>query len=239
MLAERRLRKYLEGDLSPEAAAEVEAWVEKNDDVRALHDKLAAEYEKGPSLFHRKRRDTGPRRGSRIRASTLLPGLGALILILVLAQHWYSRPGSNSTFTFAGGNSEDLDLLYRSESGWRYLDAGFRAGDSLAFKNSGQGPIFLSVWGVWSQGEKPQAKLLYRAEAPLAPGEDSERTASAAGGEVDGGLVYLAAFYDTLPVPDLGAEKVIRILNEEKLAPDQEFKGRYQSFAVPRAAGSR
>lgn len=239
MLAERRLRKYLEGDLSAEAAAEIEAWIEKDPEVRALHDKLAAEYEQGPSLFHRKRRETGPRRGSRIRATTLLPGLGALILILVLAQHWYSRPGSNSTFTFAGGNAEDLDLLYRSESGWRYLDANFRAGDSLAFKNSGEGPVYLSVWGIWNRDEEPHAERLYRTDAPLPPGKDSERSASVVAGKDAGALVYLAVFYDSLSSPDLKPESVIRILKEEALPADQAFKGRYQAFAVPRAGASK
>jgi hypothetical protein len=239
MIAERRLRKFLEGELSEAAEAEVKAWIEKNPDVQILHDKLVAEYENGPSLFHRKRAKPHPRRGSRIRASTLLPGLGALILVLVLAQHWYSRPGSNSTFTFAGGNGQDVDLLYLSKSGWRYLDADFRYSDSLAFKNSGPRPIFFSVWGIWAKEDQPHALKLYKPDSPLEPGTDSERTTAIQNQlPANTTLRYLSIFYDSLPLPDLEGDQVIRQLSADESSP-LPLPYRYQAFAVPQAGASQ
>src|SRR6187549_3162215 len=134
MLTDLHLQKYLQGMLSKQDERELEAILEKNPEMKARLEVLKNQSEVlGKPAWQRILLEKGNRSGSRTRYTTLLPALLMLVVVLMVAQHWFSRPGENSTFTMSDGNGSAVELLYDAASGWRYLDAGYKAGDSLTF----------------------------------------------------------------------------------------------------------
>lgn len=156
MLTDRRLRKYLEGRLPEKERAELESLFEKKPALRARLEALRQE-EPSPRSRLRdslllQRRD---RAGGKVRFRFVLPALLFLLVVLLVGQHWFSRPGQNSTFVHHQGTGHAVDLLYRSAGGWRYFDAGFRPADSLSLAVRDSGRHAVLVLGLDS------AKALY------------------------------------------------------------------------------
>ncbi len=133
MLTDLRLQKYLMGQLSSAEEKELEDLMEKNPELKQ---RLAELEERGlvtRPMWERSQLERKSRRGSKVRYTTILPALLILLLVMMLAAHWFAKPGGNSTFIRAGGNGTAVELLYGSARGWRHLDAGFKPGDSLTF----------------------------------------------------------------------------------------------------------
>src|SRR5690606_4465241 len=100
------------GLLSDEEAREVEALLEKSPELKARLETLKSRSEvTGRPTWERVLLGRRNRRGSRTRATILLPLLLAIGIILALSGHWFSPPGGNSTFTLADGNGTALELI--------------------------------------------------------------------------------------------------------------------------------
>ncbi len=154
MLTDLHLHKYLEGMLSDAENQEVEALIEKNPVMKARLETLKNQsLVLGKPTWQRVLLERGNRSGSRTRYTTLLPALLMLVVVLMVTQHWFAKPGENSTFTMSGGNGEAMELLYNSTSGWRYLDVGFRPGDTLSFSVRDGGSHHVAVYAIYGKGE--------------------------------------------------------------------------------------
>src|SRR5690606_4380114 len=159
MLTDLHLQKYLQGLLSDKESKELETILEKNADMRARLESLKNQSEVlGKPAWQRIHLDRRSRKGSRTRYTTLLPALLMLMVVLLVAQHWFSRPGENSTFIMSGGNGSDLELLYNSPKGWRYLDAGYQPGDSLTFSIRSDDRYHVAVVAIYGRG--PDAEVV-------------------------------------------------------------------------------
>jgi hypothetical protein len=232
MLTDLRLQKYLQGLLSEEDAREVEALVAKNPEMQARLEALKARSEiVGRPMWQRVLLDGKARHGgSRTRTTILLPMLIVVALVLMLGGHWFSKPGENSTFTMAGGNGTALELLYNSETGWRYLDAGFRGGDSLTFAVRDSGRYHVAVVAVFGRGRDAEVQLLF------AGGEDRFGKAGAKPGflaDPDGSgrrPSQILVFYDDTPLPDLSAAHMLDIV-ETRGNECGGLEFRYQVFS--------
>jgi hypothetical protein len=214
MLTDLRLRKYLEGLLSEEDAREVEALLEKSPELKARLESLKARSEvAGRPMWERVLMGRKDRRGSRTRATILLPLLLAIGVILALSGHWFSPPGENSTFTLADGNGTSLELLYDSESGWRFLDAGYRAGDSLSFSVRDSGSWHVAVLAIYGRGNEARVATLWADSPDRRYSRESAKPTflpeASAGTGRPGRIVV---FYDDVPLPELPAERVLDIV---------------------------
>jgi hypothetical protein len=214
MLTDLRLRKYLEGLLSDEDAREVEALLGKSPELKARLETLKARSEvTGRPMWERVMLGRKDRRGSRTRTTILLPLLLVIGVILALSGHWFSPPGENSTFTLADGNGTSLELLYDSKSGWRYLDAGYREGDSLSFSVRDSGTYHVAVMAVYGRGREARVSTLW-ADAPARrySRESAKPTFLPATTPETGRPGRIVVFYDDVPLPDLPAERVLDIV---------------------------
>ena len=247
MLTDLYLQKYLDGELSEEDEKELEARLEKDPELQARLEALENQSQVlGQHGWQRMRKGRHARKGSRTRYTTMLPALLFLILVLMVAEHWFSRPGENSTFTMSGGNGSSVELLYNSQTGWRYLDKGYAPADSLTFSVRDKGSYHVAVAAIYGTG--PDAEVMmawpdapgraYDAKAPKPIFRPFSATAAAAesasrdaGAEVAPSQIIV--FYDDAPLPELPAA---RILDLAATRPDQaggeDF--RYQVFSAGR-----
>jgi hypothetical protein len=218
MLTDLRLQKYLQGMLSEEEAKEVEAMLAKSPEMAARLEELKAQSDiVGRPMWRRVLLDRKTRHhGSRTRATILLPLLLVIAVVLTLGGHWFSRPGENSTFTLSGGNGTALEVLYNSAKGWRFLDAGFRSGDSLTFAVRDDGAYHVAIYSVFGRGSG--AEVLPRLTD--APGQRFDRRspkpAFLAGDSAHPGKpAQIIVFYDDTPLPELPAHRVLDILESK------------------------
>jgi hypothetical protein len=226
MLTDLHLQKYLQGMLSEKEEKELEAILEKNPEMKARLETLKNQSEVlGKPAWQRIHLEKGTRRGSRTRYTTLLPALLMLVVVLMVAQHWFSRPGENSTFTMSGGNGSSLELLYNSSTGWRYLDAGYRAGDSLTFSVRDGGRYHVAVDAVYGRGDDAEVEMAWPDSPDRVFGKDSRKPVflprsrsaspdsgkSAAGGPPAPSQILV--FYDDAPLPELPAPRILDLLS--------------------------
>jgi hypothetical protein len=162
MLTDLRLQKYLLGQLSAKEEKELEALLEKNPDLKRRLGELEERGLVTRPMWERAHLERKSRRGSKVRYTTILPALLILLLVLILASHWFSRPGRNSTFIRTGGNGVAVELLYRSAQGWRYLDAGFKPGDSLTFSVRDDGKYSIRIFGIYPGAPNPLAEEIWK-----------------------------------------------------------------------------
>lgn len=213
MLTDLRLQKYLQGLLSDAEAKEVEALMEKNPEMKARLEALKTQSEVlGKPMWQRVLLGRKSRHGSRTRSTILLPLLVVVAVILMLSGHWFSKPGENSTFTLAGGNGTALELLYNAQTGWRYLDAGFRGGDSLTFAIRDEGSYHVAVLSIFGRGRDAEVVPVLNpsnsrydkamAKPTFLPGDASH----------DQRPSQIIVFYDDNPLPELPASRVLDIL---------------------------
>jgi hypothetical protein len=233
MLTDLRLQKYLQGLLSEEDAKEVEALVSKNPDMQARLEALKNQSEiVGRPMWQRVLLDRKTRHGgSRTRTTILLPLLIVVAVILLLGGHWFSKPGTNSTFTMAGGNGTALELLYNSSTGWRYLDAGFRGGDSLTFSIRDSGRYHVAVHAIFGSGREAEVVPIFQGGPEKRFGKEGEKPVFVAGKADDAPRpAQILVFYDDTPLPDLSAARVLDIL-ETKGNERGGMDFRYQIFS--------
>lgn len=232
MLTDLRLQKYLQGLLSDEDAREVEALVAKNPEMQARLEALKSRSEiVGRPMWQRILLDGRSRHGgSRTRTTILLPLLIVIAVVLMLGGHWFSKPGENSTFIMAGGNGTALELLYDSESGWRYLDAGYRGGDSLTFAVRDGGNYHVAVNAVFGRGREAEVQSLFAGgetrfgKEGVKPGFTADRSGS------ERRPSQILVFYDDKPLPELPSARVLDIL-ETKGTERGGLEFQYQVFS--------
>lgn len=239
MLTDLHLQKYLQGMLSKQDEKELEAILEKNPEMKARLEVLRKQSEVlGKPAWQRILLEKGSRRGSRTRYTTLLPALLMLVVVLMLAQHWFSRPGENSTFTMNEGNGTAVELLYNAASGWRYLDADYKAGDSLTFSIRDQGSYHVAVAVAYGNGPDAEVAMslpdapdrVYDRQSPkpvflparlpghagYGPGDSSrEKPADAKDPSTTPTRVapsQIIVFYDESPLPELSGAFVRELL---------------------------
>lgn len=214
MLTDLRLQKYLQGLLSDEDAKELETYIERNPEVKARLEALKTQSEiVGRPMWQRILLDRkGRHGGSRTRTTLILPLLIVVAVVLALGGHWFSKPGENSTFTLAGGNGTALELLYDSPSGWRYLDASFRHGDSLTLSVRDGGPWFVAVLAISGRGKEALVRALWTDSTHSF--SKSGPTPSFLASPEPGGLPprQIVVFYDDTPLPELSAPRVLDIV---------------------------
>ena len=236
MLTDLHLQKYLQGMLSKQDEQELEAILEKNPEMKARLEVLKNQSEVlGKPAWQRILLEKGNRSGSRTRYTTLLPALLMLVVVLMVAQHWFSRPGENSTFTMNEGNGSAVELLYNSASGWRYLDAGYKAGDSLTFSIREEGRFHVAVAAVYGAGpdaevavslpdapdrvfdkNSPKPVFLPASKSIPAPSESDTGTSAiskdSSAGPTAVGPSQIIVFYDDAPLPELSEARVRELL---------------------------
>lgn len=244
MLTDLYLQKYLDGELSEADEKELEARLEKDPELQARLEALENQSQVlGQHGWQRMRKGRHARKGSRTRYTTMLPALLFLILVLMVAEHWFSRPGENSTFTMSGGNGSSVEVLYNSPNGWRYLDKGYSPADSLTFSVRDKGRYHVAVAAIYGTGPDAEVVLAwpdvpdrtYDAKAvkpvfrPVSASADS--ASRDAGAEIAPSQIVV--FYDDAPLPELPA---VRVLELAAIRPDrnggEEF--RYQVFSAGR-----
>ena len=214
MLTDLHLQKYLQGLLSEEENREVEAMLEKSEDMRAKLEALKNQSQVlGKPMWQRVLLEKKTRRGSRTRYSAILPALLLLVVILMVSGHWFSRPGSNSTFTLSGGNGSAMELLYDSKTGWRYLDAGFQPGDSLTFSVRDEHSYRAAVVAVYGAGSEAQVKTLWESGPDRSFGKSTAKPVFALDRAGNPGLPrQFVVFYDEIPLPELPPARVLDLL---------------------------
>jgi hypothetical protein len=230
MLTDLHLQKYLQGMLSQKEEKELEAILEKNPDMKARLEVLKNQSEVlGKPAWQRIHLERSNRSGSRTRYTTLLPALLMLVVVLMVAQHWFSRPGQNSTFTMSEGNGSGVELLYNAPSGWRYLDAGYRAGDSLTLSIRAEGKYHVAVAAVFGNGSDAEVVMVlpdapdrvYDQKSAKPVFVPVSRTAVAPN---DSGRVpeaeipaippsQILVFYDDAPLPEFSGARVLDLLS--------------------------
>jgi hypothetical protein len=170
MLTDLHLQKYLDGELSEEDEKELEARLEKDPDLKARLEALENQSQVvGQHAWQRYRKGRHARRGSRTRYTTMLPALLFLIVVLMVARHWFVRPGENSTFTLSGGNGNAVELLYDAPTGWRYLDKEYAAGDSLTFSVRDTGSYHIAVAAVFGDGAEAEVAFAHMTRKRKSP----------------------------------------------------------------------
>jgi hypothetical protein len=238
MLTDLHLQKYLQGMLSKQDEKELEAILEKNPEMKARLEVLKNQSEVlGKPAWQRILLEKGNRSGSRTRYTTLLPALLMLVVVLMVAQHWFSRPGENSTFTMNEGNGSAVELLYNAASGWRYLDAGYQAGDSLTFSIRDRNRYHVAVAVVYGTGpdaevamslpDAPDRTFDQKTPKPVfLPASKSEPAPLDSGSGTDTSVVsrdssagptavapsQIIVFYDDTPLPELSEARVRELL---------------------------
>ena len=230
MLTDLRLRKYLEGRLSRRQEAEIEELLEKNPALRQRLEELGSrEHSVSRPMWERLLLGRDARRGSRVRYTTLLPALVLLILVLAITSHWFGKPGASSTFTHVAGSGTSVDLLYNSPRGWRYLDAGFRPGDSLTIAVKDSGRYAVRVIGL---GPEPDAKAWFIWPGPASAfygPKDPKPVFSSLPRGADA-PAFLAVVYDTSSLEDFALEQAPDFLDGEGSARGAGY--RFQVFRV-------
>ncbi|MDB5051199.1 MAG: hypothetical protein JWO30_4270 [Fibrobacteres bacterium] len=226
MLTDLHLQKYIQGMLSEKESKELEAILEKNPDMKARLEVLKNQSEVlGKPAWQRIHLERSTRRGSRTRYTTLLPALLMLVVVLMVAQHWFARPGENSTFTMSGGNGSGLELLYDAKTGWRYLDAGYKPTDSLTFSIRAAGRFHVAVAAVYGRGPDAEVVMtwpdapdrLYDEKSakpvfiPAYKPAGGEPPVSASAGPV--APTQIVVFYDDAPLPELSGERILDLLS--------------------------
>lgn len=236
MLTDLHLTKYLQGLLSDKESKEVEAMLEKNPDMKARLEVLKNQSEVlGKPAWQRIHLERGNRTGSRTRYTTLLPALLMLLVVLMLAQHWFARPGENSTFTMSGGNGSGLELLYDSPDGWRYLDAEYKPTDSLTFSVRDEAKYHVAVAAVFGRGPDAEVVMawpdapdrVYDSKSPkpvFLPKSGSVFSIKSGNGSLDSvqagqagpqGVApsQILVFYDDALLPDLPGSRILDLLS--------------------------
>lgn len=233
MLTDLHLQKYLQGRLSAQEEKELEAMLEKNP---ALKQRLSELEDRGSvtrPMWERTRLDRKSRHGSRVRYTTVLPALLILLLIVTLSSHWFSKPGSNSTFMRIGGNGAAVELLYGTARGWRFLDAGFKAGDSLTFAIRDGEKYAIRIYGIYPGMPEPVAVEIWRSPGEQRYGSrDLEPVFSSSPREEKVNPRYFAVVYDTASLDQLSAEEVPSLLHDGS-GGGRTPAFRYQVFRVP------
>lgn len=218
MLTDLRLQKYLQGLLSDEDAREVEALIAKSPEMQARLEALKSQSEiVGRPMWQRVLLDRKSRHGgSRTRATILLPLLLVVAVVLMLGGHWFSKPGVNSTFTMADGNGTALEVLYNSASGWRYLDAGFRGGDSLTFSVRDGGSYHVAVMSIFGRGKDAEVVPLLADGRERRFDRQTPKPAFLPGDASHAGRPHqIIVFYDDTPLPELSAVRVLDIVESK------------------------
>jgi hypothetical protein len=218
MLTDLHLQKYLDGELSEEEEKELEAAIERSPELKARLEALENRSEVvGKPTWQRMREHRNARRGSRTRYTIILPGLLILVVILMVAQHWYAKPGENSTFTMTGGTGTALELLYNSKTGWRYLDAGFKPGDSLSFAVRDNAHYHIAVKAIYGRAgaagmENAQVATLLADAPDRVYSKESAKPefASPKGAAAPGQIVV---FYGDTPLPELPDGQVLDLVD--------------------------
>ena len=238
MLTDLLLHKYLNGRLSREEEKDLEGLMEKNPDLLRRLEELR---ERGHSVtrpaWERIFLDRGARRGSRGRYTTLLPAFLVLVLVLGIASHWFSKPGRNSTFLHAGGNGTAVDLLYRSPSGWRYLDAGFRTGDTLTIAVRDGGRYAARVFAVRDGLPGPAAEELWSSPEGRRYAQGDPKPAFASSTRGAPAPAFLAVTYDTASLAGFTPEDLMGFLRAG--GSEGRHPGiRYQVIRIPETGSS-
>jgi hypothetical protein len=221
MLTDLHLQKYLQGMLSEKESKELEAILEKNPDMKARLEVLKNQSEVlGKPAWQRIHLERSTRRGSRTRYTTLLPALLMLVVVLMVAQHWFARPGQNSTFTMSGGNGSALELLYNAKTGWRYLDAGYKPTDSLTFSIRADGKFHVAVAAVYGSGPDAEVFMAWPDTADRLYDQKSPKpvflpvyrpNVSAPADPV--AATQIVVFYDDAPLPELSGARILDLLS--------------------------
>jgi hypothetical protein len=232
MLTDLHLQKYLQGMLSKHEEAELEAILEKNPEMKARLEVLKNQSEVlGKPAWQRIHLERGSRSGSRTRYTTLLPALLMLVVVLMVAQHWFSRPGENSTFTMSDGNGSTVEILYNAKSGWRYLDADYQADDSLTFSIRDEGRYHVAVAAVYGRGQdaevvmvladapdrvfdrkSPKPVFLPVSKSAAVPGPEVDSARAALAGPATVAPSQMVVFYDDAPLPELSGPRILDLL---------------------------
>jgi hypothetical protein len=245
MLTDLRLQKYLQGQLSSEEEKELEVLLEKNPDLKRRLGELEERGLVTRPMWERSLLERKARRGSKVRYTTILPALLILGVVLMLASHWFSKPGGNSTFIRAGGNGVAVELLYSSPQGWRYFDAGFKPGDSLTFAVRDKGKYAVEVLGIYPGMPQPVVQAIWKSpEGQHFGTRDVEPVFSlpslslSSQPRTQTSPLYLTVIYDTGSLQTLAAEDLLSLLR------DGGGGGRlptfdYQIFHVPMADSGR
>ncbi|MEO7424365.1 MAG: hypothetical protein ABI036_04210 [Fibrobacteria bacterium] len=219
MLTDLHLQKYLQGMLSDKEDKEMEAILAKNPELMARLEALKNQSEVlGKPAWQRIHLERKSARGSRTRYTTLLPALLLLVVVLMVAQHWFSRPGENSTFTMSGGNGAGVELLYESPSGWRYLDAGYKGTDSLTFSVRIAGSFHVAVASVYGNGPDAEVFLVWPDAADRVYDQKSAKPIflpvyrSVNHPTTPLLPTQIMVFYDEAPLPDLTGARILDLL---------------------------
>jgi hypothetical protein len=233
MLTDLHLQKYLQGLLSEEEEKNVEALLEINPDLKKRLQELEERPSVGRPMWERKRLGRHAKRGSSVRYATVLPALLILLLIVVLSSHWFGKPGGNSTFIHAGGNATSVELLYNAPQGWRYIDAGFKPGDSLTFTVRDTGKYTVRVFGIYSGMPEAVAKEIWSSPEGLRFGsQDAEPIFSSLPASDSTRPRFLAVVFDTTTLTSLVPEELPQLLRNG--GGGGRIPGfRYQVFRVP------
>jgi hypothetical protein len=236
MLTDLYLQKYLDGELSEADEKELEARLEKDPELKARLEALENQSQVvGQRAWQRSRKGRHARRGSRTRYTTMLPALLFLILVLMVARHWFVRPGENSTFTLSGGNGNAVEVLYDAPSGWRYLDKEYAAGDSLTFSVRDSGSYHVAVAAVFGEGPDAEVAFPWQDAADRAYDQKAgkpiflpvSRTAPGAAPS------RIIVFYDAKPLPELTPARVLDLLSSQG-GERGGLEFRYQVFSAGR-----
>ena len=232
VLTDLHLQKYLQGRLSAGEERELEALLEKNPDLKKRLEELEARGSVTRPAWERTLLDRNSRRGSRVRYATILPALLILLLIVALSSHWFSKPGSNSTFLHAGGNGTAVELLYYAAQGWRYFDAGFRTGDSLTFAVRDGGKYAVRIFAIAPGMPEPVAEEIWGSPSAARYGSGDAKPAFAYARPQANTARFLAVVYDTGSLASLSAEELPGLLREGG-GGGRVAAFRYQIFHVP------
>jgi anti-sigma factor RsiW len=216
MLTDLYLQKYLDGELSEEDEKELEARLEKDPELKARLEALENQSQVvGQHVWQRFRKGRHARRGSRTRYTTMLPALLFLILVLMVASHWFARPGENSTFTMSGGTGSAIELLYDSPNGWRYLDKDYAAGDSLTFSVRDANAYHVAVAAVYGNGSDAEVETIWPDAPDRAYDKKAKQPVFLPVSRTAPGVApsQIVVFYDDAPLPELPPARVLDLLS--------------------------
>lgn len=216
MLTDLHLHKYLEGLLTDKESKEVEAMLEKNPVMRAKLQLLKDQSQiLGKPTWQRVLLDRSTRKGSRTRYTTLLPALLMLMVILMVTQHWFARPGENSTFTMSGGNGKSLELLYNSSLGWRYLDKDFKPSDSLSIAVRDTGNFHVAVFAIYGRGTEAEVHSLFSADSDKTFSKSTAKPVFVLKEAASVAPNQIMVVYGSAPLPALASHDVMDILTTQ------------------------
>jgi anti-sigma factor RsiW len=236
MLTDLHLQKYLDGELSEEDEKELEARLAKDPELKARLEALENQSQVvGQRAWQRSRKGRHARRGSRTRYTTMLPALLFLILVLMVARHWFVRPGENSTFTQTGGNGNAVELLYEAPSGWRYLDKEYAAGDSLTFSVRDSATYHVAVAAVFGEGPDAEVAFAWQDAPDRAYDQKAKKPVFLPASRTAPGAApsRMIVFYDGKTLPELTSARVLDLLSSQG-SERGGLEFRYQVFSAGR-----